>query len=196
MTGAVVVVDVQNDFVEGGALAVLGGKAVAETIRTEVLPLAHKMSIPVFYTKDWHIEPGEHFASSTGTEPDFNVSWPDHCVADTEGAEFATDFPDAFPSRVFHKGMYHAAYSGFEGINANNLSMDLVFKLNGITRVLVCGIAYDYCVKATALDLQKAGYEVAVNITGTASVHPENDAQVTAELKEAGVLVWDRAKKL
>lgn len=190
MTGAVVVVDVQNDFVEGGSLAVLGGKAVAESIRGEVIPLAQRNMIPVFYTKDWHIEPGEHFASSTGTDPDFNVSWPDHCVAGTRGAEFATDFP-ALPQRTFYKGQYQASYSGFEGVNELGLSMDLVFKLNGITRVLVCGIAFDYCVKATAIDLVNAGYEVAVNISATASVHPENDAATIAELKDAGVLVWD-----
>jgi nicotinamidase/pyrazinamidase len=192
---AIIVVDVQNDFVEGGSLAVTGGQEVANMIRNDLLPVSKALGIAVFFTKDWHIEPGDHFASTNGGEPDFLDSWPDHCVADTTGAMFANEF-DPEPAQVFYKGQYKASYSGIDGVNRDGVSLAAALRILGVHRVGVVGIAYDYCVKATALDLIKEGFEVSVNKLATASVHPDNDPQTDAELKEAGVVLFDGVKVL
>lgn len=174
-----VVVDVQRDFVENGALAVRGGQLVADALASKVNP-----SEVVFYTQDWHIDPGAHFSET----PDYVDSWPVHCVAESEGADFAADFGDVPAWRIFRKGQYAASYSGAEGVNPYGIT--LVKALSAARpRVNVVGIAFDYCVKATALDLAAQGFEVTVIRALTASVHPENDAEVTAELEAAGVTV-------
>jgi nicotinamidase/pyrazinamidase len=190
MTNALVIVDVQKDFVEGGSLAVAGGQNVADKLAQVVVPVFDKMDILVLFTKDWHIDPGSHFSDN----PDYIDSWPPHCVADTEGAEFAADFGDVHEDVVFKKGQYEAAYSGNEGFNRadrSGLNLGAALKYLEIETVDVVGIAYDYCVKATALDLAKLGFKVNVIKDFTASVHPENDDEVTHELNEAGVSVYD-----
>lgn len=190
MTNALVVVDVQKDFVEGGSLAVARGQHVADVLATSLIPVYRDiMGSLVFYTKDWHIDPGAHFSDN----PDYIDSWPPHCVAETDGAEFAADFGRVDDTHIFKKGRFQAAYSGTEGLNSfGGSGMQLGAALNyfGIESVDVVGIAYDYCVRATALGLAERGFKVNVVKDFTASVHPENDEKVTQELKDHDITVY------
>lgn len=190
MTNALVVVDVQKDFVEGGSLAVEGGQAVADNLANVVIPVFQTAGHFVLFTKDWHIDPGDHFSD----DPDYIDSWPRHCEAGTEGARFAADFGDVPDDVVFYKGQYAAAYSGAEGFNnpvEGGMGLVQALKYLEIDTVDVVGIAYDYCVKATALDLASHGFTVNVIKDFTASVHPDNDLVVTRDLMENGIAVWD-----
>ncbi len=116
-TRALIVVDVQNDFCEGGSLAVAGGAAVARDI-TALLATDHGYD-HVVATKDFHIDPGEHFSDT----PDYKTSWPRHCVADTPGAAFHPEFDPAAVEAVFEKGHHSAAYSGFEGVDDSGTTL-------------------------------------------------------------------------
>ena len=171
ITNALIIVDVQNDFVEGGSLAVQGGRQVAEDIAELIRNVEFDYIIT---TQDWHIQPGGHFAE----EPDFIDTWPVHCVAGTEGAQIV-DVLDAelvnHPVHCIHKGMYEAAYSGFEGVDAHGDTLtDLLDRLD-VERLYVVGIATDYCVDQTAKDGKvKAGREVIVLKDYCAGIHPEN----------------------
>lgn len=189
MTQALVVVDVQKDFVEGGSLAVAGGQEVADRAATQAVPVYRHMKLPVFFTKDWHIDPGDHFSEN----PDYIDSWPRHCEAGTDGAEFAADFGDVPEVIIFKKGQYAASYSGNEGRSGGEDGVPLgeALKMAGAAHVSVIGIAFDYCVKATAIDLAKMGFAVTVIKDFTASVNPDNDDTVTFDLNEAGVDVYD-----
>ena len=113
---ALIVVDVQNDFCEGGSLAVAGGAAVAAAI-SDVL--AHSAYVAVVATRDYHIDPGAHFS----TEPDFVDSWPPHCRVGTPGAEFHPGLDTTGIDEVFSKGEYSAAYSGFEGAASDGTTL-------------------------------------------------------------------------
>lgn len=113
MSRALIIVDVQNDFCEGGSLAVEGGAALAAEI-SEFVDAHHSQFDHIVATQDWHIEPGAHFSE----EPDFLDSWPRHCVAGTRGAELHPDLDTEYIQAYFRKGQYTAAYSGFEGLLA------------------------------------------------------------------------------
>ena len=110
MVRALIIVDVQNDFCEGGSLAVAGGAAVARGISSLLASAGHDYA-HVVATKDYHIDPGSHFSD----HPDYARSWPPHCVAGTNGAEFHPDLDTADVEAVVRKGAHAAAYSGFEG---------------------------------------------------------------------------------
>src|SRR5215208_7038328 len=131
---ALIIVDVQNDFCEGGSLAVKGGAAVARGI-SELLAsgpgYAH-----VVATKDFHIDPGGHFSDN----PDFKVSWPRHCEVDTPGADFHPDFDPGAVEAVFKKGHYSAAYSGFEGTDDAGTTLTDWLRQRGVDAVDVVGI--------------------------------------------------------
>ncbi|MCY7394817.1 MAG: isochorismatase family protein, partial [Nocardioides sp.] len=150
MTSALIVVDVQNDFCEGGALPVTGGNRVAEQV-AELLR-GDPGYTHVVATRDHHVDPGPHWSS----EPDYVDSWPVHCEVGTEGEHFhpALD-PDRFEA-VFLKGEHAAAYSGFEGSAAGE-TLTGWLRARGVDRVDVCGLATDHCVRATALDAVAAG---------------------------------------
>lgn len=180
-TRALIVVDVQNDFCEGGSLAVAGGAAVARGI-TELLAADHGYD-HVVATKDFHIDPGEHFSDT----PDYRVSWPRHCVADTSGAAFHPDFDPAAVEAVFKKGHHSAAYSGFEGVDDSGTSLADWLGRRGVAAVDVVGIATDYCVAATAADAVKAGLHTRVLTGLTAGVAPETSTAAIDELRSAGV---------
>lgn len=185
-TTALVVVDVQNDFVEGGSLGVDGGQRLAGLLSSLVVPVwADNVQMPVVFTKDWHIDPGEHFSE----DPDYQDSWPEHCVAETEGAEFASEFPQATPENTFRKGQYQSSYSGTEGVNIDGVGLSDHLQDLGVDNVEIVGIAFDYCVRQTALALREDGFNVRVVKYFTASVHPENDAMVIHDLEAAGVQV-------
>lgn len=182
MATALIVVDVQNDFCEGGSLAVAGGAQVAAEI-SALLDGDHAYDY-VIATRDHHIEPGEHFAES----PDYVDSWPVHCVAGSVGAELHAPLQAEQFAAVFDKGEFSAAYSGFEG-ECDGEGLDVWLADHEVNRVDVVGIATDYCVKATAIDAAQAGLQARVLVDLTAAVAPERLPETLAELKAAGVAV-------
>jgi nicotinamidase/pyrazinamidase len=163
---ALIVVDVQRDFCEGGSLAVTGGAEVAG--RIDALLQGDHPYDHVVATRDHHIDPGPHFS----TEPDFVDSWPRHCEVGTPGVEFHDRLRFRDFDAVFDKGEYAAAYSGFEGMDSNGTSLADWLTAHGVKRVDVCGIATDYCVRATALDAARAGLDTTVLVDLTAAVAP------------------------
>ncbi|MET9852753.1 isochorismatase family protein [Streptomyces sp. NPDC006450] len=189
MHRALIVVDVQNDFCEGGSLAVAGGADVAAAI-TELIGQATAGYRHVVATRDHHVDPGSHFAHPPA-QPDYETSWPVHCVAGTEGVGFHPNFAPAVASgavaAVFDKGAYEAAYSGFEGADENGRGLAEWLRERQVTEVDVVGIATDHCVKATALDAARAGFRTHVLLDLTAGVAPHTTTRALAELREAGV---------
>ncbi|MFI6087428.1 isochorismatase family protein [Streptomyces sp. NPDC051218] len=186
MRRALIVVDVQNDFCEGGSLAVAGGADVAAAI-TELIGQAPAGYRHVVATRDHHIDPGDHFSD----RPDYARSWPPHCVAGTEGIGFHPNFAPVVASgaidAVFDKGAYSAAYSGFEGADENGVPLADWLRERKITDVDVVGIATDHCVRATALDAAREGFTTAVLLDLTAGVAEESTERALEELREAGV---------
>jgi nicotinamidase/pyrazinamidase len=180
---ALIVVDVQNDFCEGGSLAVTGGAAVARRI-SELLAggtdYAH-----VVATKDFHIDPGDHFSE----HPDYALSWPRHCVVGTSGADFHPDFDPASVEAVFMKGHHSAAYSGFEGTDESGTTLADWLRERGVDEVDVVGIATDYCVRATAADAADAGFSTRVLLDLTAGVAQESTDKAVEDLRAVGVVV-------
>lgn len=186
MHRALIVVDVQNDFCEGGSLAVSGGADVAAAI-TDLIGQATAGYRHVVATRDHHIDPGDHFS----TRPDFVRSWPVHCVAGTEGVGFHPNFAPAVASgsidAVFDKGAYAAAYSGFEGADENGVTLADWLRAREVAEVDVVGIATDHCVRATALDAARAGFTTHVLLDLTAGVAEETTERALEELRAAGV---------
>jgi nicotinamidase/pyrazinamidase len=178
---ALVVVDVQNDFCEGGALAVQGGTAVARRI-AGYLAADHGYDT-VVATRDWHVEPGRHFSE----QPDFVKTWPAHCVADTPGAAFHPALADAPYDQVFSKGQYDDGYSGFDGTDARTRPLSAYLRALDITDVDVAGIATDHCVRATALDAVHLGWRTRVLTDLVAGVAPDTVEAARAQLSTAGV---------
>ncbi|MEV6953928.1 isochorismatase family protein [Streptomyces sp. NPDC051183] len=189
MHRALIVVDVQNDFCEGGSLAVAGGADVAAAI-TELIGQATAGYRHVVATRDHHVDPGSHFAHPPA-QPDYETSWPVHCVAGTEGVGFHPNFAPAVASgavaAVFDKGAYEAAYSGFEGTDENGHTLADWLRERHVTEVDVVGIATDHCVRATALDAARAGFTTRVLLDLTAAVAPHTAARALEELRAAGV---------
>lgn len=188
---ALVIVDVQNDFCEGGSLAVAGGADVAGAIAELVAERGGDYD-HVVATADWHIDPGDHFSET----PDYVATWPVHCVADSAGAAFHPNMVPALGSveAVFRKGQYAAAYSGFEGRGDDAAGSTLAAWLRdrGVDRVDVVGIATDHCVRATALDAEREGFDTRVLLELTAGVAPETTAAALHELEAAGVRLEGR----
>ncbi|MFE7620021.1 isochorismatase family protein [Streptomyces sp. NPDC057496] len=186
MHRALIVVDVQNDFCEGGSLAVAGGADVAAAI-TDLIGDSQPGYRHVVATRDHHIDPGDHFSA----QPDFERSWPAHCVAGTEGVGFHPNFTPAVASgsidAVFDKGAYAAAYSGFEGLDENGVGLADWLRERQVTEVDVVGIATDHCVRATALDAVRAGFTTHVLLDLTAGVAEATTERALEELRRAGV---------
>ena len=187
MKRALVVVDVQNDFCEGGSLPVAGGARVAHDIG-EVLHRwsSRALGAPdyahVVATKDHHVAPGDHWAE----EPDFAESWPVHCKVGTDGEGFHPNLdPQPFEA-IFLKGEHAAAYSGFEGV-AGGVGLADWLRQHGVTDVDVCGLATDYCVRATALDAVREGFTVRVLTRLCAGVAEPTTHAALAEMAGAGV---------
>ena len=209
MSRALIIVDVQNDFCEGGSLAVSGGADVAGAI-SEYVDAHHGELDHIVATQDWHIDPGEHFSDM----PDFKDSWPPHCVAGTPGAELHPDLDTEYIQAYFQKGQFSAAYSGFEGLLApedavptgerqpgalpgpadagrfapdeDAIGLDDWLQSHDVEDVVVVGIATDYCVMATALDAVQAGYSVTVLRSLTAGI-AEDLEEAVAEMELGGV---------
>ena len=181
---ALIIVDVQNDFCEGGSLAVAGGAAVARSI-SELLARGNHGYDHVVATKDYHIDPGSHFAS----EPDYAHSWPVHCVAGTAGSEFHPSLNPEPIEAVFRKGAHAAAYSGFEGTDSDGTPLAEWLRAHGVDEVDVVGIATDYCVRATAADAAANGLRTRVLLGLTTGVAPETSAEAIAALRDGGVRI-------
>jgi nicotinamidase/pyrazinamidase len=181
MTRALLVVDVQNDFCEGGSLAVAGGTAVAAAI-SEHLQTAGGQYAHVVATRDHHIDPGRHFAE----HPDFLDTWPAHCVVGTDGVELHPSLDRGPLDAVFDKGEYAAAYSGFEG-QADGVALADWLRERGVDAVDVAGIATDHCVRATALDAVGHGFSTRVLLHLTAGVTDGTTDAAIEELRTAGV---------
>jgi nicotinamidase/pyrazinamidase len=188
MHRALIVVDVQNDFCEGGSLPVAGGAEVAAAITDLVAERAAGYA-HVVATRDHHIDPGAHFSP----HPDFVSSWPVHCVAGTEGVGFHPNFAPAVISgaveAVFDKGAHAAAYSGFEGRDENGTPLAEWLREREVGEVDVVGIATDHCVRATALDAARSGFTTRVLLDLTAGVAKETTERALADLQAAGVLL-------
>jgi nicotinamidase/pyrazinamidase len=182
VTRALIIVDVQNDFCEGGSLAVGGGAAVAAGISL-VLDRAGDRWDHVVATRDWHIDPGAHFS----THPDFVESWPAHCVVGTNGSEFHPELNTSRIEAVFHKGEHAAAYSGFEGHTEDGQSLADWLRARSVTEVEVVGIATDHCVRATALDAVAAGFTTTVILELTAGVAQATTDAALEEFRAASV---------
>ncbi|KAB1160247.1 isochorismatase family protein [Micromonospora sp. DSM 115977] len=182
MSNALIIVDVQNDFCEGGSLAVGGGAGVAAGI-TRLLAAEPDRWDHVVATKDHHVDPGAHF----GDPPDFVECWPRHCVVGTPGAEFHPDLATDRIEAIFHKGEYAAAYSGFEGHAEGGESLADWLRQRGVDRVDVVGIATDHCVRATALDAAREGFATTVLLDLTAAVAPPTTDVALRAMDGAGV---------
>ena len=179
---ALIIVDVQNDFCEGGSLAVAGGAAVARAI-SEHLAAGARDYPHVVATKDFHVDPGSHFSD----HPDYASSWPRHCVAGTPGADFHPDLDTSAVEAIFFKGAHAAAYSGFEGADETGTPLADWLRGHGIDEVDVVGIATDYCVHATAADAARAGFSTRVLLDLTAGVAPGSTARAIEDLRADGV---------
>ncbi|WNV76754.1 isochorismatase family protein [Geodermatophilus sp. DSM 44513] len=181
MTRALLVVDVQNDFCEGGSLAVAGGADVAAAISAHLRAHAGDYA-HVVATRDHHVDPGGHFAA----QPDYLETWPAHCVVGTGGVELHPHLDRGPIEAVFDKGEYAAAYSGFEGASDGVPLADWL-RARGVDAVDVVGIATDHCVRATALDAVGAGFATRVLLPLTAGVSEATTDAALDQLRTAGV---------
>jgi nicotinamidase/pyrazinamidase len=184
---ALIVVDVQPTFCEGGALAVAGGNAVAGAIARYAAAHRDRYAL-VATTQDWHVDPGAHFATPPA-EPDFVDTWPPHGVAGTAEAELHPALAELAPDISVRKGQHAAAYSGFEGVDAEGRDLATLLGAAGITDADVVGIAESHCVRATALDALTAGLRVRVLTDLTVPVTPEQGVSARAEMAAAGAVL-------
>ncbi|WP_347756124.1 isochorismatase family protein [Agrococcus sp. ProA11] len=186
MTRGILIVDVQNDFTEGGALGTDGGAAVAAAITAHLR--SHDYAL-VAASRDWHDagnDNGGHFAAG---EPDFVDTWPVHCVAGTEGAEYHHALDVLAIDVHVKKGQGEPAYSAFEGTTDEGETLAEVLEEQGIDELDVVGIATDYCVKASALDAALAGISVRVIDALTSAVTDASRASALDEMRDGGVEV-------
>ena len=187
MTRALFIIDVQNDFTEGGALGVAGGAAVAQGVSRFLA--AHRGDYElVLASRDWHdghTDNGGHFA--TDAAPDFVDSWPVHCVAGTPGADYHPDLDTSGVDFHIHKGQGVPAYSIYEGATLEGEPVRRLIEEHGVDQIDVVGIATDYCVRASALDAHEHGKRVRILTDLVAGVAPESSEAALRELEAAGV---------
>lgn len=208
---ALIIVDVQADFCEGGSLAVEGGAQTAALITEYMHQCGDKYHV-VATTRDWHIDPGPHFSKA----PDYENTWPVHCVAGTPGAELHEDVDTETIDAEFLKGQYNDGYSGFDGVlgepdivrsqdgmagphgataaaaaatEPGAITMDDWLRDHEVERITIVGIATDHCVRATALDASDAGYDVRVLTNLTVGVSEDSISSALDEMEDAGVML-------
>src|SRR3954447_20344730 len=173
MARALIVVDVQNDFCEGGSLPVSGGARVAGDIGKLLHHWSRRDGQAPAYdvvvaSKDHHVDPGHHWSR----DPDYRESWPVHCRVGTDGEAFHPNLdPQPFDA-IFLKGEHQAAYSGFEGRSVDGVLLADWLRAHEVTEIDLCGIATDYCVRATALDAVRAGLPTRLLLDLCAGVAP------------------------
>src|SRR5690242_19889462 len=176
---AVIAVDVQKDFCEGGSLAVAGGADVARAISAHLAAGGYDHAVA---TRDHHIDPGAHFSDY----PDFVDTWPRHCVVGTDGVELHPELDPTRLEAVFDKGEHVAAYSGFEGRH-DGVSLADWLRDHDVSDVEIVGIATDHCVRATALDAAAEGFATTVRLDLTAGVARTTVDAALVQLAAAGV---------
>lgn len=194
MRKALIIVDVQNDFCEGGALAIEGGNAVAQKIAEDLLP-HHQEYAAVAATFDWHIDPGSHWSP----KPNYEYTWPVHCEAGSVGAGYHSDTYGALRKMIaerdsslpptydaFYKGEYSDGYSGFQGVSPSGVGLEAYLRMWEIDTVDIVGLAFDHCVRATALDARWAGFSVNVLLDYTQAVSAERGWEVAQDLVRHG----------
>ena len=179
---ALIVVDVQNDFCEGGSLAVPGGGFVARSISDRLTTSSGEYA-QVVASQDYHVHPGAHFSA----HPDFVGTWPPHCVAGTPGAEFHPDLDASRVEALFRKGQYTGAYSAFESADEAGTPLADWLRQRDVTELDIVGIATDHCVRATAADAVRGGFGARVLLGLTAGVAPDTTARALTEMRDAGV---------
>ena len=181
------VVDVQVDFCPGGALAVPQGNCVLEPIN-RLLHIATENHRPVIATRDWHPQESSHFTSGGGR-------WPPHCVADSKGAAFHPDLVLPAHTIIVSKGLQpnENGYSAFDGIDDKQLSLLNVLSAHSIDNVVVCGLATDYCVRATVLDAMRSGFSafVVVDAIAPVNLNKTDGEEATREMQGAGAHMVD-----
>lgn len=188
MKTAIFIVDVQNDFIEGGSLGVAGGEQVALNLVEHLNTVTYDTIIT---SQDWHKDPGNHWAEN----PDYIDTWPVHCAADTFGAEIRKELNDTINTlptdrTVIVKGEYEAAYSGFEGrIPNRETTVAEALHADGIENLFIVGIATDHCVKATVLHALEAGFKVTVLTDFVAGVDAERSKEALTEMENAGAIL-------
>jgi nicotinamidase/pyrazinamidase len=179
---ALIIVDVQNDFCPGGALAVAGGDQVVPVLNRLIAEF-DRGGWPVVATRDWHPQRTSHFNTQGGV-------WPPHCIQGTLGAEFHSDLALGPGAVIVSKGMEENAdsYSGFDGVDARELRLADVLRERGVKRLIVGGLATDYCIKQTALDGLRQGFEVVVLEDAVRGVNlkPGDARQALDDMKRAG----------
>ncbi|RFS81880.1 isochorismatase family protein [Actinomadura spongiicola] len=179
---ALIIIDVQVDFCEGGSLAVAGGADVATAISGYVAARRAEYA-HIVATRDFHLDPGDHFSA----EPDFADTWPPHCVIGTPGADFHPNLALAPIEAVFSKGRESAAYSGFEGVSDDEQPLADWLAARGVDAVDIVGIATDHCVRATAVDAARAGLRTTVLLDLTAGVSKATVDRALDELAREGI---------
>lgn len=183
---ALVVVDVQPTFCEGGELATEGANEIAR--RVAAYATAHRdRYATVLTTQDWHIDPGEHFSEN----PDFVDSWPPHGIAGTPNAELHPALADLEPDFRLKKGQYSHGYSGFDGADEHGRTLSTILSEAGVTEVDVVGLVESHCVKHTALDARREGLAARVLTDLTIPVSAEQGELAHQELTAAGVELRD-----
>ncbi|MCR2826031.1 isochorismatase family protein [Microbacterium sp. zg.Y909] len=185
MSKALFIVDVQNDFTEGGALGVAGGDAVAAAISRHLAASADQYAL-IVASRDWHDADGDNGGHFAAGEPDFVDTWPVHCVAGTEGAEYDPGLVTDAVTHHVKKGQGAPAYSLFEGTTDDGDTVADLLTERGILDADVVGIATDYCVRASALDAIDHGLRVRVLTDLVAGVAPATSDAALAELAHAG----------
>jgi nicotinamidase/pyrazinamidase len=188
MARALLVIDVQNDFCEGGALAVEGGAQVARKISSYLETANYDL---VVASRDWHDADSTnsgHFAEA-GSEPNYTTTWPVHCVADTEGANYHPNLSTAKIDVDIYKGQGQNGYSIFEGVTKQGQSFAALLDSKAITEVDVVGIATDHCVLASATDSKKHGLTVRVISSLTAGVSAESTEKAIDQMIDDGIEV-------
>jgi nicotinamidase/pyrazinamidase len=192
---ALIVVDMQNDFCEGGALAVAGANAIVPSVNRLIGRHDH-----VVLTQDWHLPGHASFASAWRDAAPFQTAqfpygpqtlWPEHCVQGSKGAEFHSDLDTTKAQMIVRKGFHTGidSYSAFrENDRMTRTGLDGYLKARGFTRLVLCGLALDYCVAWTAIDARQAGFDVAVVLEATAAIDLEGSKrQKTIEMRQAGI---------
>ncbi len=192
---ALIVVDMQNDFCEGGALAVPGAGAIVPLVNRLIGRHDH-----VILTQDWHPPGHASFASTRpGAEPfttaafsyGIQTLWPDHCVQGTAGADFHPHLQATKAQMIVRKG-YHAGIDSYSAFRENDrmtrTGLDGYLKARGFTKLTICGLALDYCVAWTAIDGRQAGFDIAVVVEATAAIDLDGSRRrMLTEMRQGGI---------